>query len=79
MAKYENKQRADTGKTIYNPKLIYQPDAPEYARYNVQLWHSYDGGKTFYYSGYGRFFENQCDAEAWLKQQMSSKNLKGDF
>lgn len=71
------KQRTDPAETICKPKLIYQPDAPKEARYNVQLWHSYDGGKTFYYAGYGRFFDNQYDAEAWRKQQR--KNLAYDL
>lgn len=71
------KQRADADTTICKPKLIYQPDAPEDARYNVQLWHSYDGGKTFYYAGYGRFFKDFYEAEAWRKQQR--KNLSYDL
>ena len=71
------KQRADADKTICKPKLIYQPAAPEDIRYNVQLWHSYDGGKSFYYAGYGRFFKDYYEAEAWRKQQR--KNLSYDL
>lgn len=71
------KKRTDADKTICKPKLIYQPDAPEDARYNVQLWHSYDGGKTFYYAGHGRFFKDFYEAEAWRKQQR--KNLSYDL
>lgn len=71
------KQRADANQTICKPKLIYQPNAtPDYP-YNVQLWHSYDGGKTFCYAGYGRFFKDYYEAEAWRKQQR--KNLDYDL
>ncbi len=43
-------------KTICEPRPKLDPKA-EYP-WNVQLWYSYDGGKTFSYSGQGRFFKD---------------------
>lgn len=71
------KQRFDASLTICKPKLIYQPDATPDHPYNVQLWHSYDGGKTFRYAGYSRFFKDYYEAETWRKQQR--KNLAYDL
>lgn len=31
--------------------------------WNAQLWHSYDGGKTFVYAGIGRFFKDDEQEE----------------
>lgn len=70
------KQKRNDVKTICKPKLIYQPATPDHP-YNVQLWHSYDGGETFWYAGYGRFFDDYYEAEAWRKQQR--KNLAYDL
>ena len=54
-------------KPICRAKLIHQPEAnPDYP-YNVQLWHSYDGGETFWYSGYGRFFKDTETAAAFCR------------
>ena len=72
------KQRTDPAKTICKPRLIFsEADKGTDHAYNVQLWHSYDGGKTFYYAGYGRFFKDFYEAEAWRKQQR--KNLDYDL
>ena len=71
------KKNTDPEKTICKPRMIYQPDATPDAPYNVQLWHSYDGGKTFWYAGYGRFFNDYYEAEAWRKQQR--RNLQYDL
>ena len=55
-------------KPICRPKLIHKPEAtPDYP-YNVQLWHSYDGGKTFWYAGYGRFFKDEESAAAYCQE-----------
>lgn len=38
--------------------------------YNVQLFYSYDGGKNYYYTGFGRFFKTSKEAEEyanWIK------------
>ena len=39
-------------------RIIYQPDATPAMPYNVQIWHSNDGGKTFLYAGIGQYCEN---------------------
>lgn len=54
-------------KPICKPKMIHQPETtPDYP-YNVQIWHSYDGGETFWYSGYGRFFKDKESAAAFCR------------
>lgn len=62
------KKAADPDKVICKPRLIFneQDKGTDHA-YNVQLWHSYDGGKNFYYAGYGRYFGDYYEAEAWRK------------
>lgn len=56
-------------KTICKPKIIYQPNATPDTPYNVQLWHSYDGGHTFTYAGSGKFFITYSDALSYAKGQ----------
>lgn len=51
-------------KTICKPKMILDRNA-EYP-WSVQLWHSHDGGKTFSYSGIGKFFKNGTEASDYL-------------
>ena len=59
----------NTTKAICKPRLIFnEADKGTDHAYNVQLWYSYDGGKSFYYAGYGRFFNDFYEAEAWRKQ-----------
>lgn len=36
--------------------------------WNVQLWHSYDGGRTFVYAGFGRFFTNDAEGEMAMRE-----------
>ena len=36
--------------------------------YNVQEWHS-DDGKTFVYSGFGKFCRTKAEAAAYIKEQ----------
>ena len=55
-------------KPVCSPKMNYQPEAtPDYP-YNVQLWYSYDGGETFWYSGYGRFFRDEESAADFCRR-----------
>lgn len=45
-------------KVICMPRVCINPDPDSEYRYNVQLWHSHDGGKTFVYAGIGKFFKD---------------------
>ena len=36
--------------------------------WNVQLWHSYDGGRTFVYAGFGRFFTDDAEGEKAMRE-----------
>ena len=58
-------------KTICSPKVVIdrEPGAPY--RYNVQLWHSFDGGKTFIYSGVGKFFNDLHESAEYIRQNRS--------
>lgn len=53
-------------KTIYKLKIIVGTTSAEYP-FNVQLWQSYDGGKSFWYAGYGRFCRNADEIDAYAK------------
>lgn len=55
-------------KTICEPRIITNPDPSAEYRYNVQLWHSYDGGKTFVYAGCGKFFKDIPAAGAYVTE-----------
>lgn len=39
--------------------------------YNAQIWHSYDGGKTFAYVGIGRFTKTKKEALQFKKQALT--------
>lgn len=52
---------------ICKAKIIYQPEYTPERPYNVQLWHSYDGGKSFVYAGFGRFCKTKEEAEDYVK------------
>lgn len=52
-------------KTICEPRIITDRDPGTEYRYSVQLWHSYDGGKTFVYAGCGKFFKDKYAACAY--------------
>ena len=57
-----------TAKPVCSPKIIHQPEeTPDYP-YNVQLWYSHDGGKTFCYSGCGRFFRDEESASDFCRR-----------
>ena len=69
----------NTTKAICNPRLIFnEADKDTDHAYNVQLWYSYDGGKSFYYAGCGRFFKDFYEAEAWRKQHETPEKLVND-
>lgn len=61
---------------ICKPRLIHNPANNDYP-YNVQLWHSYDDGKTFVYAGFGKFFKDYYEAEAYRKEHR--ENLTYDL
>lgn len=63
--------------TICKPKIIYQPKATPEMPYNVQLWHSNDGGASFAYAGFGRFFATYPEALSYAKGQR--RNLSYDL
>lgn len=63
--------------TICQPRISYTPNSENGHPYNVQLWHSYDGGKTFVYAGCGKFFKDYYEAEAYRKQHR--QNLAYDL
>lgn len=65
----KNERQVMCLKTICKPKIIYQPNATPDTPYNVQLWHSYDGGHTFTYAGSGRFFVTYPEALSYAKGQ----------
>ena len=62
--------------TICKPKIIYQPQATPDVPYNVQLWHSYDGGATFIYAGYGKFCATYPEALSYAKSQRRKGMMK---
>ena len=55
-------------KTICEPRIITDRDPGAEYRYNVQLWHSYDGGKTFVYAGCGKFFKDLTAAGVYVAE-----------
>lgn len=55
-------------KIICRPRVIVSDNSSTDYPYNVQLWHSYDGGKTFVYSGYGKFFKNSTEAKRYAEE-----------
>lgn len=63
--------------TICKPKITYQPKATPEMPYNVQLWHSNDGGASFVYAGFGRFFATYPEALSYAKGQR--RNLSYDL
>lgn len=64
-------------KTICKPRIIHQPEAtPEYP-FNVQLWYSSNGGKTFTYAGDGRFCKTIQEAEEYRAANV--RNLDYDL
>lgn len=40
--------------------------------YNVQKWISVDGGKTYWYCGFGRFCHTFDEAKAWIEQDQTA-------
>ena len=36
--------------------------------WNVQLWHSFDGGRSFVYSGFGRFFTDDSEGDRAMRE-----------
>lgn len=38
--------------------------------YDVQRWASVDGGKNYYYCGYGKYFKDEESARAWIEKDM---------
>ena len=38
--------------------------------YNVQRWASVDGGKNYYYCGFGKYFTDEKSAREWIKKDM---------
>lgn len=55
-------------KTICIPRLTIDRKQGAETDYRVQLWHSYDGGKTFLYAGYGKNFDNPNAANAYINE-----------
>lgn len=51
---------------IQKSKLLKTNDK-EYP-YNVQIWNSIDSGKTFCYTGEGRFLKTKEEADAYIKE-----------
>ena len=43
------------------------PNHPLGYRYNVQIWNSVDGGKSFYYCGIGRFCKTMDEVHNYIK------------
>ena len=41
-------------------------------RYNVQVHKSYDGGKTWWYAGHGRFCRTLAEAHRYARQVQST-------
>jgi len=41
--------------------------------WNVQKWHSYDGGKTFVYAGYGRFCKSIEEADEYIRSSFEEQ------
>ena len=46
-------------------------DGQEY-RYNVQVHKSYDGGKTWWYAGHGRFCRTLAEAHRYARKMQST-------
>lgn len=65
-------------KVICKPELVFDEHSNGNKRtYNVKLWHSYDGGKNFYYEGVHHVFNDYYDAEVWREDHR--KNLEYDL
>lgn len=72
------KKAVNHEKVICKPKLVFDEHSNENKRiYNVELWHSYDGGKNFYYEGFHYVFNDYYEAESWRKSHR--KNLEYDL
>ena len=46
-------------------KLHFPVDGYEY---NVQIWTSVDGGKNFWYCGFGKYFRTEEEAKKWAAE-----------
>lgn len=57
-------------RTICKTRLEHDPmsDTP----WNVQLWHSYDGGRTFENSGFGRFFTDDEEHDGTAREYVEA-------
>lgn len=58
-------------KTICSPRVVIDRVPGNCSRFNVQLWYSFDGGKTFVYSGYGKFFDDVHESAAFIREHRS--------
>lgn len=60
---------------IQKSKLI-KTDNPDYP-YNVQIWNSIDRGKSFCYTGNGKFFKTKLEAENY-REKLKATGIKKD-
>lgn len=57
-------------RTICKARL--QLDRASEAPWNVQLWHSFDGGKSFVYAGYGKYFTNDSAGQQAMREYLDA-------
>ena len=55
-------------KTICKPKIKANKERGGVYRFDVQLWRSYDGGKTFVYAGTGKYCKTDEELRQYIKE-----------
>lgn len=68
------KKQQETINTYKIEKMSF-PDIYGY-EYNVQRWTSIDGGKSFWYCGFGRFCRDLDEAEAYIEKDTAESGVK---
>ena len=57
----------------------YQPDATPLYPYNVQLWRSMDNGKSYRYTGNGKFFQTAEAAADYSRAHDNTTRYQVDY
>ena len=57
----------------------YQPEATPLYPYNVQIWRSLDNGRSFYYTGNGKFFQTAEAAAEYSRAHDNTTRYQVDY
>lgn len=58
------------------PRIIHNTNTDPDHAWNVQLWTSTDFGRNYYYSGNGRYFDNQDAAERYAAENANPRIIQ---